>query len=68
MVGVEPVAAEVHPHPGHRPAARGPSDDAGALDQRDPVPGPRGPLGGAHPGGPRAQDDQVGVGRAQAAE
>ena len=39
-----------------------PPDDAGPLDQRDPVPRPRGPLGGAHPGGPRAQDEQVGVG------
>ncbi len=58
--GVEAVAAEVDAHAGDGVAGRGPADPPGPLDERDPVAVPGGPVGRAHPGGARPQDQQVG--------
>ena len=57
---VQPVAAVVDPDPVQLEAGRGPAGPGGPLEHHHPVPGPGRPVGGADPGRPGTEDDQVG--------
>jgi hypothetical protein len=56
---VQAVAAVVDPDPVHLEAGRGPAGAGRPLQHHHPVPGPGRPVGGAHPGRPGPEDDQV---------
>jgi len=57
---VQPVAAVVDPDPVQLEAGRDPPGAGRPLQHHHPVPGPGRPVGGAHPGRPGTEDDEVG--------